>query len=54
VYAPIEKGEVLGRVVFYDNGKAVAFCELVADEAVDALVYEKSFSERILSFFGLR
>ena len=54
VYAPIQKGAVLGRAVFYDQGKAVVSCELVADEAVDAIHYEKTLSERILSFFGLR
>ena len=54
VYAPIEKGDTLGKVVFYDNGKAVAFCDLVAEETVDITVYEKTLSERLLSFFGLR
>ena len=54
VYAPVEKGEALGKVVFFDDGKAVASCSLVAEEAVSRLVYEKTLSERILSFFGLR
>ncbi len=54
VYAPIEKGDALGKVVFFDDGKAVASCHLVAEEAVSLLVYEKTLSERILSFFGLR
>ena len=54
VYAPVEKGEALGKVVFFDDGKAVASWSLVAEEAVSRLVYEKTLSERILSFFGLR
>ena len=54
-YAPIAKGSSVGQVVFYDEaGKAVATCELVAKEAVEAIEYEKTLSERILSFFGLR
>ena len=54
VYAPVEKGDSLGKVVFFDDGKEVASCSLVAEEAVSRLVYEKTLSERILSFFGLR
>ncbi|MBO7740755.1 MAG: D-alanyl-D-alanine carboxypeptidase, partial [Clostridia bacterium] len=52
-YASVAKGDVLGRIVFYDAEKAVAICELVAKEAVEAIEYEKTLSERILSFFGL-
>ena len=54
VYASVEAGDVLGRVVYYENGKVVASADLVATEGVAAIVYEKSFAERILSFFGLR
>lgn len=54
VYAPIKTGDSIGKVVFYDNGKAVASCELVAEKDAPPLVYEKTLSERILSFFGLR
>lgn len=53
-YAPIAKGEVVGRVVFYNGETPVASCDLIATEAVDAVAYEKTLSERILSFFGLR
>lgn len=53
VYAPIQKGDAVGKVVFYDNEKAVASCTLVAAESTECLAYEKTLSERILSFFGL-
>ena len=53
-YAPISQGDVVGYAVVYDKGRVIAFCELTAKEAVDAVVYEKTLSEWILSFFGLR
>lgn len=54
VYAPIEAGDVLGYAVFCDNGKIAYKCELVAAFSVEAIEYEKTLSEWILSFFGLR
>ena len=54
VYAPIEVGDVIGYAVFYDNGRVIAKCELLAKTSVEAIEYEKTLSEWILSFFGLR
>lgn len=54
VYAPLSRGDVIGSMVVYSEGRVVASCDLIAEEAVDAAVYEKTLSERILSFFGLR
>lgn len=53
-YAPIAQGKAVGKVRFYLDDEEIASCDLVAAETAEALQYEKTLSERILSFFGLR
>jgi D-alanyl-D-alanine carboxypeptidase len=41
VYAPVREGQVLGRAVWYINGKEVAETQLVAQFSVDLKKYSK-------------
>ncbi len=50
-YAPIEKGQVIGRAVFLLDGREVASCEIRADESVQKIAYKKGIWGFILSFF---
>lgn len=49
VYAPVENGEVIGRVVFTLDGKEICEAALTADEGIYALEHEKGVIEK---FFG--
>lgn len=52
-FAPITKGDVLGRAVFTIEGKTVGVLELTATQSVEEITYKMNFWERILSFFGI-
>ncbi len=52
-FAPIAKGDVLGRAVFTIEGKTVGVLELTATQSVEEITYKMNFWERILSFFGI-
>ena len=41
--APIQKGDVVGKIVFYNNGEQIASVPIYAKETVDAITYKKSF-----------
>ncbi len=51
VYAPVEAGQVLGKVVYTLNGEKVASNDLVADGAYAYEQVEKGFFEKIGAFF---
>ena len=40
--APIEKGQCLGTVNFYHNGKILTSCEIIADESVEKMNFENA------------
>ena len=54
VYAPVEKGEILGEVIFTLDGEEAARVALVAEEGVEALAPapRKSLLDRLLSLTG--
>lgn len=51
-YAPIETGQVLGRVVYTLDGKIIASNDLIANEEVNCKYESKSFFERISGFLA--
>lgn len=50
LYAPIEKGEIVGRVIFLCDNREIASSDLVASEAVE-LQSRGGFFSRLFSFF---
>lgn len=53
LYAGIQEGDLVGRVIFYENGKKIGEIPLTAESTVDSVEYEKSFGERLKSLLGL-
>ena len=51
LFAPIEKGDVLGRVVFYADGEEIGSVPLTAQESVEAPADGRSLGEKILDRF---
>ena len=51
-YAPIEKGEVLGRTVYYDGDTEIASIPLICSETVEKRQEEHGFIAWIKSIFG--
>lgn len=51
-YAPIEKGYVLGRVVYYDGEKEIASMPLYASDSVEKRKEEHGFTAWLKSLFG--
>ena len=49
---PIEKGDVLGKLTAFADGKIVGECELISEEDIP-LPPEKGFFEKIKELFGL-
>ena len=47
VSAPIKQGDLLGRIVFKNNGKEIASLNLYALESIKEIKYRKSIFERI-------
>jgi len=50
LYAPLEKGQVVGRAEYYSEGKAVCTIPLITEKAVDYKEKEKSFFENIFDW----
>jgi len=46
-YAPVKEGDVMGRLVYYLDGKKVAECPIVAKHSVERKIYKKSFFDWI-------
>jgi len=49
-YAPINKGDILGYVIFYENGSVIAKAEILA-ESDAPLLEQKSVWQKIADFF---
>lgn len=47
--APISQNDVVGQIVFYNNGQKIATADLYALEKADNITYKKSLFERIFS-----
>ncbi len=47
LYAPVCKGDIVGRIVFYLNGKEIADADIVTKGTVDAQINEKGFFHRL-------
>lgn len=52
LYAPLEKGQVVGRAEYYSEGKTVCTIPLITEKAVDYKEKEKSFFENIFDWFA--
>ena len=46
-FAPVKKGDFVGRIVFYNNDKEIGIVPLYATENVSNIRYKKSFFERL-------
>ncbi len=53
VYGSVRKGDILGSVEFYLNGKNVKSVPLFAKESVEVEKEELNFFQKLLSFFGI-
>ena len=53
VYGSVKKGDRLGSVEFYLNGKSVKSVPLFADESVEEKTGELNFFQKLLGFFGI-
>ncbi len=51
--APLQEGDVLGRLVYYQDGKKIAESTLYATESVDAVSVALSFFDKIKKFFNM-
>lgn len=52
LYAPVEKGQIVGRVVYTLNGKEIARCDISAESRCEYLPREENFFEAITGFFS--
>ncbi len=52
VYAPVQKGDRVGQLCYYLDGKLVGTCPLVSEDVME-IPEKKSFWDRILAFLGL-
>ena len=52
LYAPIENGEIIGRLVCRANGEIIGETDIAAEYSVPAIKYKKSFWQRIRDFFS--
>ncbi len=48
--APIKQGDLVGRIVYKNNGKEIASLNLYALEGVKEIKYKKSFFERLFNY----
>ncbi len=51
VFAPVEKGEILGKALFYLDGELVAETPLLAENSVETVPGSKGFWDNIKEFF---
>ncbi len=47
ICAPIYKGDVIGRIVFYNNGDEIASLAIASKEQINDIKYKKSIFERL-------
>ena len=51
VFAPVEKGDILGKVLFYLDGELLAEAPLLAESSIGAAEQEKNFWQKIKETF---
>ena len=51
VFAPVKKGDILGKAYFYLDGFLLAETPLVAENSVDAVLPKENFRQKIKDFF---
>jgi hypothetical protein len=49
LYAPVKRGDLVGKIVYYLDKKEIASLPIYATEDSDAIKYKKSIFERIFS-----
>jgi D-alanyl-D-alanine carboxypeptidase/D-alanyl-D-alanine carboxypeptidase (penicillin-binding protein 5/6) len=52
IYAPVKKGDIVGRIVFMYKDKIIGYSILVSCEEIAAEPPKKSIFERIFGLFG--
>lgn len=52
LYAPVEKGERVGKLICLLDGEIIGETEIKAEYSVPVVVYKKSFWQRIADFFS--
>ena len=51
-FAPIDKGEVIGSLLWYCGDQVVYRCDIVATESIDSIKYKRSFLNRLFAFLN--
>ena len=51
LYAPVRKGQTVGKLTYEINGKVLASVDLLAGEDLPAQIKQKSLWERFLDWF---
>ena len=51
-WAPISAGDVLGRVVYYNNGVEIGSVDIIAEADVERIPSEKSLLDRFKAIFS--
>lgn len=51
VYAPIEKGQTVGNIVYYKEGKEIARKDIVTEEKIEKITEKKSFLDNFKKCF---
>lgn len=52
VFADIQKGEALGKIIYIKNGKIIATSPLIAEESVARIKYKFNFFQWLAELFG--
>lgn len=52
-YAPIDKGEILGEIIYFCDGKEIGRCNIVATESVALQSQERTIWDKVLRFFKI-
>lgn len=52
-YAPIDKGEILGEIIYFCDGKEIGRCNIVATESVALRSQKSAIWDKVLRFFKI-
>ncbi|MEE0968311.1 MAG: D-alanyl-D-alanine carboxypeptidase family protein [Clostridia bacterium] len=52
LYTPVKEGDIIGKLVCYENGKVIGESEIKAEYSVKAVKYKLTLWERIKGFFS--
>ena len=53
IEAPVKKGEVVGKITFYDGQKPIGEVEITANEDIERIDFSYSLKQLLLNFFSL-